>query len=87
MFKVTLFVQIFALIISQNGYQILYCFLYILLLQTFICLLMSYRFICVMCFIPKNSFMFNLSKIDAHIYRTDKKASNCCAEFKIRSNA
>ena len=33
----------------------------------FICLLMAYRFICVMCFIPNYRFMFNFSKTGAHI--------------------
>jgi len=30
-------------------------------LHTFICLLMAYRYMCVMCFIRKASFMFNFS--------------------------
>jgi len=36
-------------------------------LQTFICLLLAYFFICLMCF----SFMFNFSKTDVHICITD----------------
>jgi len=40
-------------------------------LHTLICHLMAYRFICVMCFIPKNCFMFNFSKTHAHICLTE----------------
>jgi len=40
-------------------------------LHIFICLLMAYRFLCVRCFIPKNSFMFNFNKTDAHICFTE----------------
>ena len=32
-------------------------------LHTFICLLMACHFICIMCFIPKKSFMFKASGV------------------------
>jgi len=54
-----------------------------LCLQTFICLLMAYRFICLMCFIPKKSFMFNFSKTDAHICFTEHVLSIYCVKCII----
>ena len=53
---------------------------HVLCLHTFICLLMTYRFICVLCFIPKDSFMFNFSKTDAHICFTKYVLSIYCVK-------
>ena len=52
-------------------------------LHSFICLLMAYCFICVMCFIPKNSFMFNFSKTGAHICFTEYVLSIYCVNSII----
>ena len=41
---------------------------------------MAYRFICVMGFIPKNSFMFCFSKTDAHICFTEYVLSIYCVK-------
>jgi len=52
-------------------------------LHTFICLLMAYHFICVMCFIPKDSFIYNFSKTDAHICFTEYVLSKYCVKCTI----
>jgi len=52
-------------------------------LHTFICLLIAYLFIGVMCFIPKNSFMFNVSKTDVHICFIEYVLSILCVKCII----
>jgi len=49
-------------------------------LHTFIYLLMAHRFICIMCFIPKNSFIFNFSQTDAHVCFTEYGLSIYCVK-------
>ena len=52
-------------------------------LHAFICLLIAYCFICVMCFIQKNSCMFNFTKTDAHICFTEYVMSVYCIKCII----
>jgi len=52
-------------------------------LHSFICLLMAYRFICVMCFFPKNSFIFFVNKTDAHICFTEYVLSIYCVKRDV----
>jgi len=45
---------------------------------------MAYRFICVMCFIPKYSFKFNFSKTDAHNCFTEYDMNISCEVYNMR---
>jgi len=44
------------------------------------CIIMANRLICVMCFVPKNSFMFNFIKTVAHICLTEYVLSIYCVK-------